>query len=149
MPRTLAGFIAGLVFGTGLSISGMISPAKVVGFLDIAGAWDPSLLLVMAGALAVTAIGYRTVLRRGRPLLEPKFSLPTRRDIDPPLLLGAALFGIGWGLGGYCPGPALAGLGFGSLKTVAFVAAMVGGMSVARHSNNPLARLTWTGSSAR
>jgi uncharacterized membrane protein YedE/YeeE len=132
MKRLLGGLTAGLLFGAGLSISGMINPAKVIGFLDIAGAWDPSLAFVMLGAVAVTAIGYRTVLRRGQPMFEPRFTLPTRRDIDPSLLLGASLFGIGWGLGGYCPGPALAGLGFGGPETYAFVAAMLAGMIAAR-----------------
>lgn len=132
MKRLLGGLAAGLLFGAGLSISGMINPAKVIGFLDLAGAWDPSLAFVMLGAVAVTAIGYRTVLRRGQPMFEPRFTLPTRRDIDPSLLLGASLFGIGWGLGGYCPGPALAGLGFVGLETYAFVAAMLIGMIAAR-----------------
>jgi len=134
MSRILGGLIAGLLFGAGLSISGMINPAKVVGFLDVAGAWDPSLAFVMLGAVAVTAIGYRFVLRRSQPLLASSFTLPTRRDIDVALLFGAGLFGIGWGLGGYCPGPALAGLGFGSLETYAFVVAMLVGMVIARQS---------------
>jgi uncharacterized membrane protein YedE/YeeE len=134
MARILAGLAAGLLFGAGLSISGMINPAKVIAFLDLAGAWDPSLAFVMLGAVAVTAIGYRLVLQRDKPLFEPGFAVPTRRDIDLPLLLGAGLFGIGWGLGGYCPGPALAGLGFGNLPTLVFVAAMLGGMIAARHS---------------
>src|SRR5690242_20545478 len=103
MPRILSGLIAGLLFGAGLSISGMINPEKVIGFLNIAGDWDPSLAFVMLGGVVVTAIGYRTVLRRSQPLFEPSFTLTTRRDIDPSLLLGAGLFGIGWGLGGYCP----------------------------------------------
>ncbi len=134
MARILGGLIAGLLFGVGLTISGMINPAKVIGFLDVFGAWDPSLAFVMLGGVAVTAVGYRTVLRRSQPLFEPGFTLPTRRDIDLPLLLGAGLFGIGWGLGGYCPGPALAGLGFGSVETLGFVGTMLLGMFVARQS---------------
>lgn len=134
MARILGGLIAGLLFGAGLMISGMINPAKVIGFLDVFGAWDPSLAFVMLGGVAITAIGYRTVLRRSQPLFEPGFILPTRRDIDLPLLLGAGLFGIGWGLGGYCPGPALAGLGFGSVETLGFVGTMLLGMFVARQS---------------
>jgi uncharacterized membrane protein YedE/YeeE len=126
----------------------MINPTKVIGFLDIAGTWDPSLAFVMLGGVAVTAIGYRTVLRRGQPLFEPGFSLPTRRDVDPTLLLGAALFGIGWGLGGYCPGPALAGLGLGSLETVIFVVAMLLGMFAARQSGGFLSGLKWKTKSA-
>lgn len=121
----------------------MISPEKVIGFLNIAGDWDPSLAFVMLGGVVVTAIGYRAVLQRSRPLFEPGFALPTRRDIDPPLLLGAGLFGIGWGLGGYCPGPALAGIGFGNPETMAFVAAMLVGMIGARQSTGFLASLKW------
>ncbi len=148
MGRIVAGLIAGALFGAGLSISGMINPAKVIAFLDVAGAWDPSLAFVMLGAVAVTALGYRTVLRRDRPLFEPGFSLPARRDIDPTLLLGAGLFGIGWGLGGYCPGPALAGLGFGAVETLAFVAAMLVGMVVARQCSALFAGLKWKARSA-
>lgn len=143
MMRTLGGLIAGSLFGAGLAISGMIDPAKVIGFLDIAGVWDPSLAFVMLGGVAVTAIGYRLVLRRDRPMFEPGFIHPTRRDIDPPLVLGAGLFGIGWGLAGYCPGPALAGLGFGRTETLGFVAAMLLGMFVARQSGGVLGSLKW------
>ena len=132
MKRLLGGLAAGLVFGAGLSISGMINPAKVIGFLDIAGAWDPSLAFVMLGAVAVTAIGYRTVLRRGQPMFEPRFSLPTRRDIDPSLLLGASLFGIGWGLAGLGPGPALVDLAIAPGSIGLFVASMLAGMAVFR-----------------
>jgi uncharacterized membrane protein YedE/YeeE len=148
MARMLGGLIAGLLFGIGLSISGMINPAKVIGFLDIAGEWDPSLAFVMLGGVAVTAIGYRTVLHRSQPLFEPSFALPTRRDIDPSLLLGAGLFGVGWGLGGYCPGPALAGLGFGNTETLGFVAAMLAGMVAARRCGNFLGALKWKTQSA-
>ena len=132
MKQVVAGAATGMLFGAGLSVSGMINPAKVIAFLDIAGEWDPSLAFVMLGALAVTAAGYRLVLRRARPVCGSAFSLPLRRDIDPALLLGAVLFGIGWGLGGYCPGPALAALGFGQTPTLVFVAAMVAGMMAAR-----------------
>lgn len=132
MNCALAGAASGMLFGVGLSVSGMIDPAKVVAFLDVAGRWDPSLAFVMLGALSVTAIGYRLVFRRARPLFDAAFALPLRRDIDPPLLVGATLFGIGWGLGGYCPGPALAALGFGQKPTLVFVMAMVAGMVAAR-----------------
>lgn len=132
MNRTLGGLIAGLLFGSGLAISGMINPAKVLGFLDIAGNWDPALAFVMVGAVSVAAIGYRLVLRRDRPLFERAFAVPTRRDVDAPLLVGAAVFGLGWGLAGYCPGPALASLGFGNPETFAFVVAMIAGMLTAR-----------------
>ncbi|TVR84575.1 MAG: YeeE/YedE family protein [Rhodospirillales bacterium] len=143
MMRVLAGLAAGLLFGAGLSVSAMINPAKVLNFLDIAGTWDPSLLLVMAGAVAVTFAGYRLVLRRDRPLLETSFAVPTRRDLDPALIGGAALFGIGWGLGGYCPGPAISGLAYGAAETLAFVGAMVAGMLTWR-----LARRAWPTSAA-
>jgi uncharacterized membrane protein YedE/YeeE len=140
MTRILGGMTAGLLFGFGLLISGMINPAKVIGFLDIAGAWDPSLAFTMLGATAVTAIGYRIVLRRSQPLFETAFNLPSRRDIDAPLLIGTGLFGAGWGLSGYCPGPALSGLGFGNGGTLAFVAAMIVGMLAARAGGGMFSR---------
>ncbi len=128
MARILSGLAAGLLFGAGLAISGMIDPEKVLGFLDVAGAWDPSLAFVMAGGLAVTFVGYRVVLRRPAPLLEPRFQIPTRRDIDGRLVGGAALFGLGWGLVGLCPGPALSAIGLGGPSVWLFVAAMLAGM---------------------
>jgi uncharacterized membrane protein YedE/YeeE len=115
---------AGLLFGLGLSVAGMTQPAVVLGFLDLFGAWNPRLLFVMGGAVLTTAIGYRWVLRRGRPLLESSFKLPTARDIDRRLVIGAALFGIGWGMAGYCPGPALASIGGGSTPLLWLVATM-------------------------
>lgn len=139
MRSVLGGLAAGLLFGTGLAISGMINPAKVMAFLDIAGAWDPSLAFVMLGALLVAGPGYRLILRRPRPLFEDAFVLPARRELDSRLLAGAALFGIGWGLGGYCPGPALAALGFGKVQTLAFAAAMAAGMIAARYLPAPAA----------
>jgi uncharacterized protein len=148
MERTLSGLAAGLLFGAGLAISEMINPAKVLNFLDLAGDWDPSLALVMVGALAVTAVGYKIVLRRSQPLFDSQFNVPTRVDLDPSLILGASLFGIGWGLGGYCPGPALAGLGFGSRETLVFVAAMLLGMVAARLSGKFFNGLTWKPKSA-
>lgn len=132
MARTFAGLLAGLLFGAGIALSGMINPAKVLAFLDVAGAWDPSLAFVMAGAVGVAAAGYQLSFLRTRPLFAGGFTLPTRRDLDARLLGGAALFGIGWGIGGYCPGPALAGLGFGAPETMGFVAGMVAGMILAR-----------------
>ena len=132
MRRIFGGLTAGLLFGAGLSISGMINPAKVIGFLDLAGVWDPSLAFVMLGGVAVTAIGYRLVLRRGQPMFEPRFNLPTRSDVDPSLLLGAGLFGIGWGLSGYCPGPGIAMLSTGSMEALVFVAAMIAGSFACR-----------------
>jgi|ERR1051326_4044438 uncharacterized membrane protein YedE/YeeE len=128
MKRTLAGLLAGLVFGLGLVISHMIDPAKVLGFLDLAGRWDPSLALVMVGAIPVAAIGYRAMRGQAAPLLDTRFFAPTRTRIDRPLVIGAALFGIGWGLVGFCPGPALASLVLGRWQSWVFVAAMLVGM---------------------
>lgn len=119
--------VAGLLFGLGLSLSGMTQPAVVLGFLDIFGAWDARLAFVMGGAVLTTAIGYRLVLRRPRPLVAERFQWPTARHIDTRLLGGAALFGIGWGIAGYCPGPALASLGEGAPALLLFVACMVAG----------------------
>jgi uncharacterized protein len=120
-------FGAGLLFGVGLWLSGMASPQKVLGFLDIAGDWDPSLLLVMAGAVAVTLAAFRPTLRRAAPWLAPRFVMPGRKAIDVPLVAGAAIFGVGWGLGGYCPGPALTALSSVTPEPLVFVAAMVAG----------------------
>jgi hypothetical protein len=127
MIGALSAFGAGLLFGIGLWVSGMANPKKVLAFLDVAGNWDPSLLLVMAGAVAVTAAAFRPTLKRAAPLLEPKFVTPTRRDIDWPLLGGAAVFGAGWGIGGYCPGPALTALSNLTGEVFVFVAAMIAG----------------------
>ena len=125
-------FAIGLIFGLGLVISGMVNPAKVQNFLDIFGTWDPSLAFVMAGAVAVTFAGYRLAWRRARPMLDDRFHLPQSNIIDRRLVLGAAIFGIGWGLGGYCPGPALTSLGLVAPGTIVFVPAMLVGMWLAR-----------------
>ena len=125
--RAWIAFAAGLLFGLGLSLGGMTQPAVVLGFLDIFGAWDPRLVFVMAGAVLTTAIGYRLVLRRSRPLLAERFQWPTSRRIDARLIGGAALFGIGWGIAGYCPGPALASLGAGVPALLVLVACMIAG----------------------
>ncbi|MCP3372532.1 DUF6691 family protein [Bradyrhizobium cajani] len=129
-------FAIGLIFGVGLIVSGMSDPAKVLNFLDVggipAGTWDASLAFVMAGAVAVTFIGFNRVLRRGRPFFADRFYLPTRNDIDLRIVAGPAIFGIGWGLVGFCPGPALTAIGFGSVSAVIFVAAMFAGMVLAR-----------------
>ena len=119
--------LAGVLFGLGLAVSGMVDPAKVLGFLDVAGRWDPTLLLVIAAALAVATPGFRLVAQRKRPWFADAFTLPARTDIDARLLLGAALFGIGWGIAGLCPGPALVASISGSAYVFAFVLAMVGG----------------------
>lgn len=121
-------FLSGLLFGLGLTISGMINPAKVIGFLDVAGNWDPSLALVMASGLAVTVPSFHFILKQERPLFESKFFLPGKADIDPRLISGAVLFGIGWGLAGLCPGPALAGITSLDSSVLSFVVAMLAGM---------------------
>lgn len=123
--------LAGVIFGAGLTLSDMVNPARVSNFLDFAGSWDPTLMFVMAGGLAVTTLGYKFIFRRSSPLVDEKFHLPTQRQIDLPLVGGAALFGVGWGLAGICPGPALADLVTLDPKVLAFVAAMLVGMIAA------------------
>ncbi len=130
--RLLPAFLAGLVFGAGILLSGMANPAKVLNFFDLAGTWDPSLAFVMGGAVAVTFLGYRLVLRRPAPLWDRTFHLPTAREIDARLVGGAAVFGIGWGIAGVCPGGAIPALGTGMTEIAIFVAALVGGILIAR-----------------
>lgn len=132
MRRTILAALIGLVFGTGIALSGMANPAKVLNFFDIAGTWDPSLAFVMGGALIVTAIGYWVVLRRDKPVCEAKFHLPTNRKLDVPLIAGSAVFGIGWGIAGFCPGGAIPALGLGEMSAWAFVGSMLVGIFVAR-----------------
>jgi uncharacterized protein len=136
MMRPLFGFLSGLIFGLGLAISGMANPAKVQNFLDVAGAWDPSLAFVMAGASAVTLVGYRLVWTRPAPLLDARFATPTRTAVDRPLVAGAAIFGVGWGIGGYCPGPALTALPLLAPGTLVFVPAMLVGLWLGSHGRN-------------
>lgn len=124
--------VAGLIFGLGLVVSGMSDPAKVKNFLDLFGSWDPSLAFVMGGAVAVTAIGYRLAFQRSAPLFDPQFHRPTVTKIDTRLIAGSALFGIGWGLSGFCPGPAVVAIPLLAPGTLAFVPAMLAGMLVAR-----------------
>jgi uncharacterized membrane protein YedE/YeeE len=124
----IASLLCGLVFGWGLLISGMLQPAKVLAFLDVLGAWDASLAVVMAAALAVSSLGFAMARRRGRPVLAPRLSWPARTEIDTALVTGSALFGMGWGLAGLCPGPALANLASLSPQVIVFVLAMAGGM---------------------
>ena len=126
----LAALLSGLIFGLGLILSGMANPAKVLGFLDLAGAWDPSLALVMAGAIAVGLLAFTVAKRRTRTLLGAEMKLPTASHIDHRLIGGSVLFGMGWGVAGFCPGPALAALGMAQPKAVVFVAAMLAGMAV-------------------
>lgn len=121
-------FLMGLIFGAGLIVSGMANPEKVLNFLDLTGTWDPSLILVMAGAIAVTAPGYALARRRRAPLLEPAFDASPPSAIDARLLIGAAIFGVGWGLSGLCPGPALTALPLAAPGTLVFVPALVSGI---------------------
>ena len=134
--RLLTGFLIGLIFGTGIAVSGMINPAKVLNFFDLAqigvGTWDPSLAFVMAGALAVAIPGYRLVLGRPAPAFEDRFQLPDTRTVDRRLILGSATFGVGWGVAGFCPGGALPAIGTGDPVVFLFIAALIGGLLVAR-----------------
>lgn len=126
----LFALLAGLVFGIGLIVSGMADPAKVLGFLDLAGLWDPSLAFVMAGAIAVGLAAFAVARHRTASFLGELFRLPERRDADRRLVLGSVLFGVGWGIAGFCPGPALVALGSGSAKALLFVLAMLAGMGL-------------------
>lgn len=128
----IAVFLSGLLFGAGLTLSGMVNPAKVLNFLDIAGAWDPTLIFVMGAGLVVTFFGYRLVLRRSAPLFAKAFKLPTTTGVDAKLVAGALLFGTGWGLTGFCPGPAVAALVFAQWQTWVFVASMAAGTVLVR-----------------
>lgn len=132
MRGIIAGVITGFLFGLGLCLSGMTSPAVIQGFLDIAGAWNPALVFVMAGGVAVTFLGYRLIVPKSRPLWAEKFSLPASTRIDLRLLAGAAIFGIGWGLAGYCPGPAVVSLASGRPSVFLFVLSMLAGMILVR-----------------
>jgi len=132
MKLPLSTFFAGLLFGIGLTISQMVNPAKIVSFLDITGNWDPSLAFVMGGALFVTFLGYKFVLKATQPLFADSFRLPIRKDIDPPLIMGAGLFGIGWGLSGLCPGPAISSLSFAGYNGMVFITSMIGSIIVFR-----------------
>ncbi len=125
-------YLAGLLFGLGIMISGMANPAKVINFFDVFGTWDPSLIFVMGGALLTTLLGYRVVLARERPWLGDRFHLPTSRVIDTRLVAGAAIFGVGWGIAGFCPGGALPALGSGRADVALFVAARAAGILTTR-----------------
>lgn len=130
MGKNIVGLLAGLVFGIGLTVSQMTNPAKVLGFLDLFGDWDPSLALVMGGAMAVTTLGYFLVWKRKKPVFATTFQIPTNTKIDRPLIIGAVLFGAGWGLVGLCPGPAIAGLFIGGWPLLVFLGAMLSGMVI-------------------
>ena len=138
-------FLVGLLFGWGLMIAGMTDPGKVIGFLDLAGPWDASLALVMGGAIAVGVLAFSAARKRTRTLLGGAFHLPTSRDVDRPLVIGSLLFGAGWGLAGFCPGPAIVSMATGQGKALVFVLAMVAGMAlyefVDRLSSRPPAQV--------
>ncbi len=128
--RFLPPLVSGTLFGAGLTVSGMTDPARVRGFLDLFGAWDPTLAFVMAGAIAVMALAWRLRAGMARPWFGDKFSLPDRRDLEPRLIIGATLFGVGWGLAGLCPGPAIATLALSPVAVLPFVVAMFAGMAL-------------------
>lgn len=133
MRKVVSALVIGAIFGAGIAISGMGNPAKVLNFFDVAGTFDPSLLLVMASALAVTAVGYRILFRTmAAPVCAAGFDVPTKRTIDRPLVAGAAVFGVGWGISGFCPGGAVPVLGAGGVEPLIFVASMMGGIVAAR-----------------
>ena len=138
--RLLPPLVSGTLFGAGLTLSGMTDPARVRGFLDLFGNWDPTLAFVMGGAVLVMAIAWRIRTRMAKPLFADRFSLPDRSDLDPQLLAGSALFGIGWGIAGLCPGPAIASLALSPAAVMPFVAAMFTGMAIHR---------AWPGGEAR
>lgn len=133
--RHLAALGSGLVFGLGLSLAQMTNPDKVLNFLDIAGRWDPSLLLVLGGAVLLSALGYWRVFQRATPVWDGQFHLPLAQSIDRPLLIGSALFGLGWGIAGYCPGPAIASMGFGNPEALWVVPSIIAGAALQRWSH--------------
>jgi hypothetical protein len=130
MKRNLVALVCGVLFSIGLGVAGMTSPDKVKGFLDVTGAWDPSLAFVMGGAVGVCFIAFRFVLRRPAPVLGERFHLPPTGRVEPRLLVGAVIFGVGWGLSGYCPGPAVTSLATGEPVVFVFVGAMLAGMAL-------------------
>jgi hypothetical protein len=135
--RNASALLAGLIFGLGLAISQMVNPKKVLDFLDVTGNWDPSLALVMAGAVGVAMLAFRFVIRRGQPMFESEFHLPRMTKMDRRLLIGSGVFGLGWGIGGYCPGPGIAALSAGSVDALVFVAGMVLGSLLYRRVAAP------------
>ena len=141
MIRAISVILIGALFGAGLVLSGMLNPAKVAGFLDLFGVWDPSLAFVMGGGVIANFIGHRIVTRRAAPVFASGFTIPTRTDIDSRLLVGAALFGVGWGLAGLCPGPAIASILMVPGEVALFVLMMIAGLAVGRMlTSGPAAR---------
>jgi len=138
VKQWIAALGAGVLFGFGLALSEMANPARVLGFLAVAGTWDPTLAFVMAGALIVTLPAFQLLARRPAPLFAGRFQLPTKKDLDLPLIGGSALFGVGWGLVGFCPGPAIASLAWGLWPSLVFVAAMLAGAWLGNHANRAI-----------
>lgn len=138
MKNSIASFVVGFIFAIGLGISGMTQPQKVVGFLNLFGGWDPSLIFVMGGAVAVHFITYRLIRRRPSPLLATNWQVPTKTEITPALVVGAVLFGVGWGLGGFCPGPAMTSLMSFESRPVIFVVSMLVGMLIFKAADKKL-----------
>lgn len=139
MRQTFIALLTGVLFGAGLVVSDMVNPARVLAFLDIFGNWDPALAFVMGGAIIPSAIAYLASNKLRQPLLDGRFFIPENRIIDRQLIYGAAIFGAGWGLVGYCPGPAIAGVAFGDWQPIVFIAAMLAGMWLHRISNDLMA----------
>lgn len=141
LPPLLSALGCGLLFGFGLSLSGMLDPARVRGFLDVFGDWDPSLAFVLGGAVVASFAGFRLSRQLGAPVLAPRYDLPTKSNVDAQLILGSAIFGLGWGIAGLCPGPAIASLSLGLFPTVVFTLAMIAGMGVFRRAfREPMVR---------
>lgn len=136
MHTNIIALVSGIIFGIGLCVSQMVNPAVVIGFLDVTGDWDPRLAFVMIGALLVTGTSFPLILKRRQPLCAAEFSVPANKVVDRPLVLGAVLFGIGWGLSGICPGPAVTALAFGLEKSVIFAVAMFAGMGLFKRSRH-------------
>ena len=139
MMRNLFALVAGVIFGVGLTISQMVNPSKVIAFLDLFGSWDPSLAFVMGGALIVTALGYRWVMKRDKPVFADKFQIPSNQTLDTRLVLGSTLFGTGWGLVGLCPGPAVAALTIGGFPVLVFLCAILVGAGLYELLNRKMA----------
>jgi len=138
--RFLTAFVSGAMFAIGLAISGMVKPTKVIGFLDVTGHWDPTLAFVMGGALLVFVPAYRLVRRRAHPIAEPRFDVPTKTAIDPNLVTGAAIFGIGWGICGMCPAASIAALSAGSASAIAVTGGMAVGIVTMRYARDALVK---------
>lgn len=140
MKNNLASLVVGFIFAIGLGISGMVRPEKVIGFLDVFGNWDASLAFVMIGAIAVHAVAYRLIRRRSSPLLSPSFQVPTSKELTPTLIIGSFIFGVGWALAGFCPGPAITSLASFQTRPVVFVVSMISGMLAFRIYQGVLGR---------